>query len=264
VVFRLQRLVLRCSVCGLVFSSRDDLQSTGDAYSEAYFREGVYADYLGDRSAIERTASARLAELARLTNGRSLLEIGCAAGYFLGIARDSGWDVHGLELSPHMSLYARTELQLDVATGSIEMPPSGMTPVDVVALWDTIEHLSHPFRALANIRTLLLPGGVLALSTGDHGSILRRVTGRSWRLFSDPTHNFFFDETTLRRLLSESGFDIIGLSRRGKWVSLSMVLHQSGLPFATKVRRALQTRGWNPAVYVNLRDVVTVYARPIR
>jgi hypothetical protein len=160
-----------------------------------------------------------------------------------------------------MSRYAREELQLDVTAGSIEAPPTGLSPVDVVALWDTIEHLSHPTRALANIRNLLHPGGILALSTGDYGSFVRHVTGRRWRLFADPTHNFFFDHATLQKLLDESGFKIVHVSRRGKWVSSAMILHQSGIPFARHIRHALDVFGWNPAFYVNLRDVVTIYAR---
>lgn len=263
-VLQLKRLVLQCSVCTLVFSAPDDAQSSSTAYSEHYFTNGVYADYVGDRAAIERNASRKLAQLAQLTPGRSLLEVGCAAGYFLNRARSAGWEVQGLELSSYMSQRAREELQLDVATGSIEAPPAGLTRVSVVALWDTIEHLSHPTQALTNVRKLLEPGGILALSTGDYGSLVRRVTGRHWRLFADPTHNFFFDQTTLARLLRQTGFEIVHVSRRGKWVSSAMILHQSGLPFAARIKGVLDAFGWQPAFYVNLRDVITVYARATR
>ena len=98
---------------------------------------------------------------------------------------------------------------------------------------------------------------------GDYGSLLRRITGKSWRLFADPTHNFFFDERTIKRLLSHAGYRIISLTRRGKWVSLSMILHQSGLPYAVRDKVLLVTRRWNPSLYVNLGDVMTVFARPI-
>lgn len=260
VILRLKRLILQCPVCGLVFSAPYDLQADGRSYSEAYYHNGVYADYLGERPAIERNASRTLLELRRLTSGRRLLEVGCAAGFSLAAAREAGWSVRGLELSAFMADYARRKLGLAVDTGSIETPPLGLPRSDVVTLWDTLEHLSHPAQALVKIRGLLHPGGLLALSTGDYGSLLRRLTGRHWRLFGDPTHNYFFDETTLRRLLERGGFRVLRLKRRGKWVSLSMILHQSGIPLATKVRQALQERGWNPPFYVNLRDVMTVYA----
>ena len=159
-----------------------------------------------------------------------------------------------------MAGYARRELDLNVDLGSIEVPPSGLEKSDVISLWDTLEHLSHPVQALVNIRGLLQPKGVLVLSTGDYGSLLRWFTGRRWRLFDDPTHNYFFDEATLRRLLEAGGFRVLRVKRRGKWVSSSMILHQSGLPFATSIRRALELKGWNSPFYVNLRDVMTVFA----
>lgn len=260
VILSLKRLIFRCSVCGLVFSDPDRPPADAGSYSETYYNNGVYANYLEDRPAIERNSLRALAELQQLTSGRRLLDVGCAAGFFLAAAREAGWSVRGLELSAYMAGYARRELDLNVDLGSIEVPPSGLEKSDVISLWDTLEHLSHPVQALVNIRGLLQPKGVLVLSTGDYGSLLRWFTGRRWRLFDDPTHNYFFDEATLRRLLEAGGFRVLRVKRRGKWVSSSMILHQSGLPFATSIRRALELKGWNSPFYVNLRDVMTVFA----
>lgn len=141
-------------------------------------------------------------------------------------------------------------------------PPQDLPRFDVVTLWDTIEHLDRPDIALAHIRRLLRPNGVLVFSTGDYASLLRRLTGKRWRLFADPTHNFFFDEGTLRLMLTRAGFDVARVTRRGKRVSLSLILHQSGLPLSAQLRTWLLAKDWNPAVYVNLRDVVTVFAQP--
>lgn len=261
VVLTRERQILRCSGCGLIFADPNDLPEDGGHYSEAYYHKGVYANYLGDRPAIERNAARVLSQLRTLTTGRRLLDVGCAAGFFLVAARDAGWTVRGVELSKYMAAYARQEFGLSVTLGSIDAPHLDLPPCDVVTLWDTIEHLSHPARALENIRRLLGTGGLLVLSTGDYGSLLRRITGRRWRLFGDPTHNFFFSETTLKRLLEKTGFQLVSLERRGKWVTLSMILHQSGIPFARNVRQALENRGWNPGFYVNLWDVMTIHAR---
>jgi len=255
------RRILRCGGCGLIFSDPHDRHADDCSYSEAYYHQGVYANYLGDRPAIARNASRVLSRLRTLTSGRRLVDVGCAAGFFLVAARDAGWTVRGLEVSEYMAEYARREFALPVTLASVEVPNLELQPCDVVTLWDTIEHFAHPLRALVNIRRLLGPGGLLVLSTGDYGSLLRRVTGRRWRLFADPTHNFFFSETTLKRLLEKAGFQLVSLEREGKWVTLAMILHQSGIPFAVNVRQFLENRGWNPHFYLNPRDVMTVYAR---
>jgi hypothetical protein len=105
---------------------------------------------------------------------------------------------------------------------------------------------------------------MLALTTGDYGSLLRRLTGKRWRLFTDPTHNFFFDEATLKRLLNQTGFEVVRIMRTGKWVSLSMVLHQSPLPFKKRAQASFSAIHLNPSLYVNLYDVMTVFAKVIR
>jgi 2-polyprenyl-3-methyl-5-hydroxy-6-metoxy-1,4-benzoquinol methylase len=263
ILFELSRPVIRCEACGLVYASGAAVEGGNTDYTESYYRRGVYADYLSDREAIRRNAGRALKELERLTPGHTLLDVGCATGFFLEAARDKGWNVRGLEISEYASAYARRELHLEVESGSITTLNRDYPKFDVITLWDTIEHLDRPDIALANVRRMMREGGVLALSTGDYGSLLRRLSGKRWRLFADPTHNFFFDERTIKRLLSQAGYRIIRLVRRGKWVSLAMILHQSGLPVAVRDTTLLIAGKWNPSLYVNLRDVMTVFARPV-
>jgi len=267
-LFHTSRPILQCRKCGLVYAKPrstvahdESAENYSKDYSEDYYRDGTYADYLADRDAIQRNAPRVLSELEQMVKGRRLLDVGCATGFFLEAARSRGWMVQGLEVSEYASGYARRELKLPVETASIVSPPAGLSQFDVVTLWDTIEHLNRPDLALANIRRLLRPRGVLVFSTGDYDSLLRRLTGKRWRLFADPTHNFFFNERVLRRMLERESFEVLRMTRRGKRVSLSLILHHSGLPLSGWARKWLLARGWNPSIYVNLRDVVTVFAR---
>lgn len=259
-LFHTSRAIFQCTACALVYA--DPSSAPAFDYPEDYYRDGVYADYLADRDAIQRNAPRVLEELERMVDGRQLLDVGCATGFFLQAARARRWDVRGLEPSEYASDYARRELGLQVETASIVSPPEGLPQFDVVTLWDTIEHLDRPDLALSNIHKLLKPNGVLVFSTGDYASMLRRLTRRRWRLFGDPTHNFFFDEQTLRLILMRAGFEVLRVTHRGKRVSLSLILHQSGLPLSARFRTWLLKKGWNPSVYINLLDVVTIFARP--
>jgi SAM-dependent methyltransferase len=229
-------------------------------FDDHYYVEGVYADYVHDRDAIHRSAVTRLRTLERVVKGRRLLDVGCAAGFFLEAARTRGWSVAGLELSAYAAKLAR-HLALEIFEASILAPPS-LPEFDVITMWDTIEHISRPDIAVENARRLLRPGGVLAISTGDRRSLVARVLGRRWRLMHDPTHKFFFDSQTLSSLLAASGFTVVSVSRPGKWVSAAMILHQLPSGPTAFARRAFGARGWNPALYVNLRDVMTMVARP--
>lgn len=264
ILFTLFNPIVECAVCGLVYAEFAGREVNSEDYDHSYYTAGVYADYLGDREAIRRNAKRVLIELERLAPDRRLLDVGCAAGFFMEAAQDRGWSVHGLEVSEYAARYAREQLHLPVDLYSITKAPEPLPKFDVITLWDTIEHLDRPELALRNLRRLLPSNGILAISTGDYGSIARRLCGRKWRLFSDPTHRFFFDERTLKRLLSEAGFEVTRLDRRGKWVSLSMILHQSRLPLAGGLRQWLAGKHLNPMLYINLRDVMTVLAKPVR
>lgn len=260
VLFRVHHEILRCPGCELVYARFEGGAQFGEEYPEAYYHGLVYANYVADRPAIRRNAARALTEFESLTRGRRLLDVGCATGFFLEAARERGWNVRGLEVSKYASEYARSELGLPVDTASIQAPPAGLPRFDVITLWDIIEHLNRPDQALGHIHSLLDEGGLLAISTGDHGSLLRRVTGARWRLFSDPTHRYFFDERTLRRLLVQGGYRVLSVKRKGKWVGLSMALQQSPLPLGRSLQRWLGRRGWHPAFFVNLWDVMTVLA----
>ena len=248
--------LVHCDSCGLIYnpSAAEDNAEFG----QHYYIDGVYSNYSAEREAIQRSAAARLDVLERMVAGRRLLDVGCAEGYFLDAARKRGWETVGLELSPYASARARST-GLQVIEGSILAPPA-LPPFDAITLWDTIEHLSDPALALRNARTLLKPSGRMAIATGDCRSLAARLLGRRWRLLSDPTHKFFFDESTLVRLLTKSKLRTLGISRTGKWVGIGMVLHQAGLPGAAALGRTLARRGWNPSVYLNPRDVMTLLA----
>lgn len=262
ILFELSRPVIKCGACELVYAAPHNTDTPGRDFNESYYHQGIYADYLSDAAAIRKNAQRTLAELESLVEGRALFDVGCATGFFLDAARSRGWTVRGLEVSGYAAEYARRELHLDVESGSIESFANNSSRYDVVTLWDTIEHLSRPDLALRNIRQVLHPQGLLALSTGDYGSILRRITGKKWRLFADPTHNFFFDESTLKRLLDQTGYELVHFTRRGKWVTLSMILHQSPWPFRKVSKTWFDAVRSNPSLYVNLYDVMTVFARP--
>jgi SAM-dependent methyltransferase len=248
---------VRCCGCGLVSARADGAPL--HLYEEHYYKGLVYSDYLADRPAIRRNAARALEELEALAPGRRLLDVGCAAGFFLEVARERGWTVEGVEVSDYAADQAR-RLGLKVFRGSLLELPDAEPRFDVVTMWDVIEHLERPDRALAKVRRMLEPGGVVAISTGDFASLARRLSGRHWRLFADPTHLFFFDRRTLDALLERSGFRIASLSNRGKWVGLSMLIKQLPLPLGARLRALLERWARDRFVYVNAGDVTTVLA----
>ncbi|MGE3164829.1 MAG: class I SAM-dependent methyltransferase [Planctomycetota bacterium] len=209
----------RCPRCGLVswdFSQRNLLEIYREGYFDSDTASVGYADYLSMEETIRENAKKRLRRLAR-TRGDDrrdfvhdpplLVEVGCAHGFFLDEARKAGYRVRGVEPAEDASGHARERLKLDVLTGTLEaleLPPES---VDIIVLWDVIEHVDQPRTVLEQCRTALRPGGTIALSTGNVASAVSHLQGASWHLYNLPEHLFFFTPEVLRRLLTTLDFE---------------------------------------------------------
>ena len=213
-LYRHRGRIVRCLGCGLV--RRDPIPpavSLLHVYRSAdYFRLRTagpigYGDYYADAPVYRPYFRRKLRLLSRYAAPPGdLLEVGAAAGYALEAARDLGWRARGLELSPDAVTFARERLGVDAAVGGID-DLEDESRWDVVAAFQTIEHLPDVRAALRRARRALRPGGVLALTTPDHGSFVRRAMRRFWISYR-PEHLLYFDRRRLARLLSEEGFRV--------------------------------------------------------
>ncbi|HET8647778.1 MAG TPA: class I SAM-dependent methyltransferase, partial [Vicinamibacteria bacterium] len=78
--------------------------------------------------------------------------------------------------------------------------------LDLLSMWDVLEHTTDPAAVLDRAHELLAPGGTLALSVPDYGSLAARAMGRRW-VFLLTVHLYYFTRTTLAALLRRCGFE---------------------------------------------------------
>jgi len=262
--------VAKCSRCGLVYLN---LAPTEDQlrrfYSETYFvgdsgRQG-YLDYVAQRGGILATARKRLKTIDHLRpNGKRLLDVGCAMGFFLEAARET-WETFGIELSAYAADYARNRLGLSVTTGAL--PDCHLAPgsFDVITMWDVIEHVPNPCAVMQKANELLRGEGLLVLSTGDVDSLVARVSGTRWHLFNVPQHLSFFSKQTIARLLEQQGFRVLYIEHSGSFYTVGYLSYRMRTCYQWRLWQAVDSLLHGLAlkdlkVYVNLGDVMTVYA----
>ena len=129
--FRKQDAVyLRCLSCSAVYQhpqpTREQLQQV---YSKEYYVKSEWSpQYVGYRDYLTSTdlQSARklFAPVTALGEGagRRLLDIGCATGNVLEVARQHGWNASGIEISPWAAARARARFhRLRTATGRMRI-----------------------------------------------------------------------------------------------------------------------------------------------
>ncbi len=211
--------IVECRTCGLVFVATlvapEDLITL---YDEPYYESPDAVGYGGYSEAEARKRHhdrTLLDEIEKLGRRGAMLEVGCAYGFFLDEARSRGWRVRGVEPSVHAADYARQKLGLDVSSTPFTDLPVEPESLDAIALWDVIEHLPNPRETVQSAREWLRFGGVIAISTGDVRSLSARIHGADWSLMTPPWHQFYFSRSTLRRLLEESGFEVVRLHGDG-------------------------------------------------
>jgi len=214
--------MVSCNDCGALYVGQDPAAIDFDAlYGEAYYTGGsgaVFADYVGQEAARRAHARRKLMLLRTLPpriprHGR-LLDVGCAAGFFLAEAR-AFYDVQGVELSAWSSAYARERLGLPVHTGTLQDAALPAGHFDVVTLWDVIEHVPDPVPLLAEAARVLVPGGRLVLTTGDRGSAYAQARGPDWHLMTPPWHLTMFSRATLQRAARRAGLRVVAWRSEG-------------------------------------------------
>ncbi len=214
--------LVRCAGCTLVFVGEDpaaiDFQSL---YGESYYRGGhdaVFADYTGEEAVRRAHARRKLWWIRHLPprvprQGR-LLDVGCAAGFFLAEAR-AHYEVQGVELSAWSSAYARERFGLRVVSGTLHDARLPAEHFDLVTLWDVIEHVPDPLPLLAEAARVMKPGARLVLTTGDWGSAYAQRHGADWHLMTPPWHLTMFSRATLTAIARRAGLRVRGWASEG-------------------------------------------------
>jgi 2-polyprenyl-3-methyl-5-hydroxy-6-metoxy-1,4-benzoquinol methylase len=264
--------VVECRQCGLVYvNPRLPPERLHEMYQEEYWssdraKEFGYTQYLHEGPLYRRTYRLRSGLIRRYKPqpGR-VLDVGCAAGFFLSVMADQGWQTTGVEISAPMVAYARETLALpDIRRGDILGTDLPERSFDVITLWDVIEHLEDPRPHLRRAAALLKDDGVLVLETQNVASRFARLLGPRWQHYKHEEHLYHFDPATLARLLDECGFTLLENTPRlgGKYVSMQFLVERVGRlhPLLTTLASPLRLLG-GASVYLNFRDEMVAVAK---
>ena len=224
--------ILQCKSCKSVFLSPGQQDAKAESlYSQDYFteREGYFfhdgvVDGSGQESSHVADFRAGLALIeAQGLPSRSLLDVGCATGSFLSLAKVNGWHCHGVEVSAFAAAQARERTGCEIFCGKLEDAPFGSGSFDAITMWDLLEHLPDPLQGLEKARRLLKPSGLLLVNTPNENSLLRQLARLLYRgsggFITTPVnrlyhryHLHYFAAEPLGMLFRRAGFELVEMA----------------------------------------------------
>jgi len=193
--------LLECSACALVYAW--PLMFPGGDWYEKFNYVGGY-----DETAAQASKTDFPYFLDRLPepNRGRFLDVGCAAGHFLRMAKARGYDVEGLEVDDRFVKRAR-DSGVPVTKGILDeaFASARAGTCDVVSMLEVLEHVDDPRGFLALAAKILKPGGRLLVAVPDN----RRPTPFGRDYFDYPPHHLTrWKPEPLRRALESAGLRV--------------------------------------------------------
>ena len=268
--------IFRCAFCGL---ERTDLKKPyGSFVKEYYTREfftgdpikSAFSNYKDDKRFILMNMKQFLSKVRKYKKTGRLLDVGCACGFFVELARQQGFDAWGFDPSSYAVQEARRLVgESKITEGTISSVAYPEKSFDVITLFDVFEHLDDPGEDIKKLSKFLKDDGIIVIATGDTESVMAKVLRQRWTFYIPPQHLFFFNKKTLTALLRTYDLVPVEWFRIGKWLSLRYVLHLARTAGESVLAQSLYE--WISAlrmdrvpVYLPVRDnMVTVIKKSI-
>jgi 2-polyprenyl-3-methyl-5-hydroxy-6-metoxy-1,4-benzoquinol methylase len=206
--------LVECSSCGLAYIAN---QPTAAQLTEIYSSSADYHAGLQQPGSklwqrMDGIARNHISFLDSVAQSGEVLDVGCSTGQFLARARDKGFGVSGVEFSADSAAFAQQHFGLSVEQGSIHDSQRAAASVDVLTMFDVIEHVPDPAGDIAAAFRLLKPGGWFVLSTPNIDGLFPRLSYKLahkldyWPHPEPPHHLYQFSVRTLSAMLMKAGF----------------------------------------------------------
>jgi hypothetical protein len=163
----------------------------------------------------------RLKIIRQFKTSGVLCDFGAGAGLLLNAAKLLGWNVCGVEAGRSRESLQSSGFNVVTDLSEMEVAP------DVFTMVHTLEHLPSPGITLLGVRRKLKDHGLLYVEVPNADSVRARLANSPlkpyWthapeRFLAFPIHLFYFNSSSLERLLKSSGFKVIKMGTMGMGV----------------------------------------------
>ena len=237
--------LVRCDDCDLLYvTPRPTFESLAHHYPDDYFcyvapedaPDQLRIPMLNYNVDITRQRIGLIEQcIGRIPRAASVLDVGCGLSDLLAmLERERACEVRGVDFQD--SVVAKARLRgLNVDQGTLHQVSYESGRFDIVSMIEYLEHESDPRAMLTEARRILKPGGHLVLEIPHPTAWPAKVFGNNWWNLHVPRHLVLFSPETLRRALTELGFESIHIRPFTLPYNMGSNLFQAlGLRFSSK------------------------------
>ncbi|AKM83787.1 TPA: hypothetical protein DCZ46_00405 [Candidatus Campbellbacteria bacterium] len=211
-----------CRGCDFMFVKEDFNYS--DYYNRYYFdnydnpeafcsnikndgTEVSYADNRNEHKKVYTNILLLLNRFKKLKNS-NLLDVGCAEGYGLLVAKDMGSNVFGVDVSVDAINRCKEKKIRDVYSGELSELP--VRNIDVVIMNDVLEHMRDPNKNLQALNKIMNESGVVFVKNNLFSlNSFKNDQNYFERQFEPPYHCSYFSKKRMIEVFNKHGFKLV-------------------------------------------------------
>ncbi len=142
------------------------------------------------------------------SDGKSILDIGCGTGDFLGYCKSNNWDVLGLEPDEDARILALKNNNVSSKDIS-ELKNLKENSRDVITMWHVLEHVYNLNEDIEEYKRILKPGGHIIVAVPNCSSHDAEYYKHHWAALDLPIHLYHFRPNDIKSLFTKHGMELI-------------------------------------------------------
>ncbi len=205
--------ILLCKTCSIMYNACHAPALYSDDYFGKEYKAQYGKTYEDDFESIYVASLIRLEKIKNLLgdslSNKSLLDIGCALGFFCKAAKDYGFGVvEGLEISQYAADYCKQRFIIPVHVAGFEQFEASRK-YDVLTAWFVLEHFADPYAMICKIYGMLQDNGIFACTLPSYFGPLFYCHREQWISSHPQDHRIDVAPWSIKRLLKRIGFSYI-------------------------------------------------------
>ena len=205
--------IVECVACSFRFTNPIPTAETiGD-----YYKSENYVSHSGTKKGlvnrvyhIVRSRAIKQKEnlAAKYSKKKTILDIGCGTGDFLGYCKSQNWKTLGLEPDASARKIALQNNGIEAKNLSHLYEVEEKT-FDVISMWHVLEHVYNLNEDIEQYKKILKDDGALIVAVPNCSSKDAAHYKASWAAYDLPIHLYHFRPDNMKKLFSKHGMEVV-------------------------------------------------------